>query len=118
MLLAARLLVTRRTVTVPVADGAVSALTGPELLTVAEQVDCLSRAVGRQIGTVPMSLGQAADQMLAAGMDKSVVETIVVGSAWLRAGHSAIRSRFQCHLRAHARSTSRSRRKVGNQPTR
>jgi len=46
MFLAARLLVTRRTVTVPVADGAASALTGPELLTGAEQVDCLSRGGG------------------------------------------------------------------------
>jgi uncharacterized protein YbjT (DUF2867 family) len=74
----------------PLHAGKIYTLTGPELLTMDEQVDCLSRAVGRQIGTVALSLEQAADQMLAAGMDRSVVDMIIIGSAWARAGHNAI----------------------------
>ncbi|TCJ33372.1 MULTISPECIES: NAD(P)H-binding protein [unclassified Parafrankia] len=70
--------------------GKIYTLTGPELLTVAEQAASLSRVTGRRIGTVPMSLEQAADQMLAAGMDRSAVEVIIIGSAWVRAGRNAI----------------------------
>ncbi|MCM3885516.1 NAD(P)H-binding protein [Frankia sp. R82] len=74
----------------PAHVGKIYTLTGPGLLTVAEQADCLSRVTGRRVDTVAVSLEQAADQMLAAGMDRSTVEVIITGSAWARAGHNAV----------------------------
>ncbi|WP_397311975.1 NAD(P)H-binding protein [Parafrankia sp. CH37] len=70
--------------------GRIYTLTGPELLTMTEQVTCLSRAVGRRIDTVAVSPERAADEMLAAGMDRSAVDMIITGAAWVRAGHNAI----------------------------
>jgi len=66
------------------------ALTGPELLTVADQASCLTRVLGRRVDTVDLSLDQTAGQLLAAGMDRSAVDMIIVGIAWARAGHNAI----------------------------
>jgi uncharacterized protein YbjT (DUF2867 family) len=65
-------------------------LTGPELLGVPEQASVLARVLGRSVQTVDLPLEVAREQLLASGMDSAVVEAIVVGSAWVRAGHNAI----------------------------
>ncbi len=65
-------------------------LTGPDLLSVPDQAACLARALGHPVATVDLNLDEAAEQMRASGMDASVVEMIIVGSAFARAGHNAI----------------------------
>jgi len=70
--------------------GQVYTLTGPELLSVPDQADRLEHVLGRPVKTVDQPLDVARAQMLASGMDSSVVDVIVTGSAWVRAGRNAI----------------------------
>jgi uncharacterized protein YbjT (DUF2867 family) len=70
--------------------GHVYTLTGPELLSVPDQADRLEQALGRPVKTVDLPLDVARAQMLASGMDSSIVDVIITGSAWVRAGHNAI----------------------------
>jgi hypothetical protein len=46
--------------------------------------------LGFPVATVDVPLAAARAQMNASGMDKSVVDTIITGSAWARAGHNAV----------------------------
>lgn len=70
--------------------GQIYALTGPELLSVPDQAARLEHLLGRPVNTVDLPLNAARAQMLASGMDISVVDVIITGSAWVRAGHNAI----------------------------
>jgi uncharacterized protein YbjT (DUF2867 family) len=74
----------------PVHVGQTYTLTGPELLSVPDQADRLEHLLGRPVTTVDLPLDEARAQMLASGMDSSVVDLIITGSAWVRAGHNAI----------------------------
>lgn len=65
-------------------------LTGPDLLSVPEQADCLARVLGHPIDTIDLSLDEATEQMLASGIDPSAVDVVVVGSSWAKAGYNAI----------------------------
>jgi uncharacterized protein YbjT (DUF2867 family) len=65
-------------------------LTGPDLLSVPDQAGRLERLLGRPVKTVDVPLDMARAQMLASGMHPSVVDIIITGSAWVRAGNNAI----------------------------
>lgn len=82
----------------PAHAGQTYTLTGPDLLTVPDQAACLSHVLGHPVATTDLSLDEAAAQMLASGMDPSVVDMIIVGSAWARAGHNAILTDDVAHI--------------------
>jgi hypothetical protein len=65
-------------------------LTDQELLSVPDQAGRLERVLGRPVNTVDVPLDVTRTQMLASGMDSSVVDVIVTGSAWVWAGQHAI----------------------------
>ncbi|WP_207782376.1 NAD(P)H-binding protein [Phytoactinopolyspora limicola] len=65
-------------------------LTGPELLSVADQAAVLERVLGRSIPTVDLSLESAKEQMLSHGQSPAVVDASLIGMGWARAGHNAI----------------------------
>jgi uncharacterized protein YbjT (DUF2867 family) len=65
-------------------------LTGPDLLSVAEQATQLSQVLDRPIAVVDQSLDATRAGLLAAGTDPAVVDAIVAGLGWARAGHNAI----------------------------
>jgi uncharacterized protein YbjT (DUF2867 family) len=76
--------------TSPAHAGETFTLTGPDLLSVSDQATLLEKALGRPVEVVDTPLDVAREQMLASGMDPSVVEMIITGSAWVRTGHNAI----------------------------
>lgn len=65
-------------------------LTGPELLSVPEQVAVLSDVLGRPIDVVDQTLAEARSALLASGMDPAGVATAVAGMGWVRDGRNAI----------------------------
>jgi uncharacterized protein YbjT (DUF2867 family) len=65
-------------------------LTGPELLSVPDQVAQLAEALGRRIDIVDQPLDQARSGMVASGMDPAVVDTMIAGMGWVRDGRNAI----------------------------
>lgn len=65
-------------------------LTGPDLLAVPDQAAALQRLLGRPVTTVDLPLDVAREEMLASGMGSSVVDVILTGSGWARAGHNAV----------------------------
>ncbi|OHV31937.1 MULTISPECIES: NAD(P)H-binding protein [Pseudofrankia] len=65
-------------------------LTGPDLLTVPDQASQLQELLGHPVTAVDVPLDIARDQMLASGIDSSVVDVVITGSRWARAGHNAI----------------------------
>lgn len=70
------------------AGGAIT-LTGPEPLSVPDQVACLARVLGREITTVDVPPDQARVRMRSAGMDAPAVEAVVAGATWAREGGNA-----------------------------
>ncbi len=71
-------------------DGQVYTLTGPALLTLAEQVAIIGAAVDRPATTVPVSTADNRAQLLAAGSDPAYVEKIIEGTNYVRDGHNAV----------------------------
>jgi uncharacterized protein YbjT (DUF2867 family) len=65
-------------------------LTGPELVSVPDQVAQLSAVLGRPIEVVDQPLDEARAGMLAAGTDPTVVDAIIAGTGWVRAGRNAV----------------------------
>lgn len=71
-------------------DGRTYTLTGPDLLTVPEQLVVLGEVLGRPIDAVDQAPDAARRDMLAAGTDEAVVDAMLVGAAWVRAGRNAV----------------------------
>jgi uncharacterized protein YbjT (DUF2867 family) len=67
-------------------------LTGPELLSVPQQARQLAEIIGRPVRTADVPADVAREQLLGAGLTPLAVEAIIVGSAWARAGHNAVRT--------------------------
>ena len=63
-------------------------LTGPELLSVPDQVAQLGEVLGRRIATVDLGPEDARGQL--AGMGEDFVDTVIEGAAYVRAGHNAV----------------------------
>jgi uncharacterized protein YbjT (DUF2867 family) len=70
--------------------GQILTLTGPESLSVPDQVAQLSQVLGRELTTKDISLDTAREQMIAAGIDPAFVEVAVDGSAYIREDRNAI----------------------------
>jgi uncharacterized protein YbjT (DUF2867 family) len=64
-------------------------LTGPELLSVSDQAAQLAAELGREVRAVDVPLEVGRQQMLAAGMDVSVVDMAISGAALLRSEGAA-----------------------------
>jgi uncharacterized protein YbjT (DUF2867 family) len=64
--------------------------TGPDLLSVPDQAAVLTAVLGLPVRSTDTPLDDARAQMLASGMDRAVVDVIVTGLAWTRAGHNAV----------------------------
>lgn len=71
-------------------DGLALALTGPDLVSVPDQVAQLSDVLDQPINTVDVPLETAREQMLASGLDPSVVDVAVRGSQLVRDGGNAV----------------------------
>lgn len=67
-------------------------LTGPELLTAADQAAALAAILGHPIEVVDVPEEQARGHMLAAGMSAEYVDGALAGQAYLRAGRNAVRT--------------------------
>jgi len=65
-------------------------LTGPELLSVPDQAAQLATALGRPVAVVDQSLDEARSGMLASGMAPDVVDPMIAGMGWVRAGRNAV----------------------------
>ncbi|TDD02060.1 NAD-dependent epimerase/dehydratase family protein [Nonomuraea deserti] len=72
-----------------VGAGQTITLTGPELLSVPDQVARLARVLGRQITTVDVPPDQARERMRSSGMAGPAIETVVAGATWAREGGNA-----------------------------
>jgi uncharacterized protein YbjT (DUF2867 family) len=70
--------------------GAAYTLTGPETISVPEQVAQLADLLGHPIGTVDIPLEAVREQTLAAGFDASVAEVAVRGAQLVRDGGNAV----------------------------
>jgi uncharacterized protein YbjT (DUF2867 family) len=71
-------------------DDATHTLTGPELLSVPDQVSQLATELGRTITTVDVPPHAVRQQLLSAGFDPSVAESAVDGYQLVRDGGNAI----------------------------
>ena len=71
-------------------DGAAHTLTGPELVSVPDQVAQLAEELGRPVDTVDLPPDAVRQQMLAAGVDPSVIDVAVRGYELVRAGGNAL----------------------------
>jgi uncharacterized protein YbjT (DUF2867 family) len=65
-------------------------LTGPELLSAADQAARLGEALGRAVTTVDVPLDVAREQMLDSGMDNGFVDAALRGLQIIADGHNAI----------------------------
>jgi uncharacterized protein YbjT (DUF2867 family) len=70
--------------------GRVHTLTGPELLTAADQAAQLATVLSRPVELVDQSLDETRAGLLASGMEPTLVATVITGMGWARAGHNAI----------------------------
>ncbi|HEY0693092.1 MAG TPA: NAD(P)H-binding protein [Kribbella sp.] len=71
-------------------DGAAHTLTGPELLSVPDQVAVLAEELGRPIETVDVPPDAVRQQMLSTGLEPSVIDVAVHGYQLVRAGGNAV----------------------------
>lgn len=71
-------------------DGMALTLTGPDLVSVPDQVAQLSEVLGQPISAVDVPLEAAREQMLASGLDPSVVDVAVRGFQLVRDGGNAV----------------------------
>jgi uncharacterized protein YbjT (DUF2867 family) len=76
--------------TSPNHEGQTYTLTGPELLSVPDQVARLGGVLGRTIETIDVPLDVARERMLASGMDSTFVDAAITGTAIIRAGGNEI----------------------------
>jgi uncharacterized protein YbjT (DUF2867 family) len=67
-------------------DGQIYTLTGPELLSVPDQVAQLSDVLGRQLTVTDVPPAVAADQLRAAGFDQAVITVATRGAELIRSG--------------------------------
>jgi len=70
-------------------EGQAYSLTGPEALTIGEQVKILSDAIGKPIEYVPISDEQARKGMQQAGMPGFIIDALVPFAAYVRDGKGA-----------------------------
>jgi uncharacterized protein YbjT (DUF2867 family) len=70
--------------------GRIYTLTGPELLTAAQQAAQLAAVLGRPVEVVDQSLDDARAGLLASGLDPDAADTMVAGLGWSRAGRNAV----------------------------
>ena len=70
-------------------EGQAYSLTGPEALTIGEQVKILSNAIGKPIEYVPISDEQARKGMEQAGMPGFLIDALVPFAAYVRSGQAA-----------------------------
>lgn len=82
--------VAARALTQPGHAGQVYTLTGPELLSVPDQVERLGEAVGRPLATVGLTPSEYAGQLRAAGLDPAFVEVAVAGARLVAGGGNAV----------------------------
>ena len=71
-------------------DGLALTLTGPDLVSVPDQVAQLADVLDKPISTIDVPLEAAREQMLASGLDPSVVDVAVRGSQLVRDGGNAV----------------------------
>jgi uncharacterized protein YbjT (DUF2867 family) len=71
-------------------QGQTYTLTGPELLSVPDQVVQLAEVLGRPVDVVDQSLDETRAGLLASGLDPAVVDTMVAGMGWVRDGRNAV----------------------------
>jgi uncharacterized protein YbjT (DUF2867 family) len=71
-------------------NGMTLTLTGPDLVSVPDQAAHLSEVLDQPISTVDVPLEAAREQMLASGLDPSVVDVAVRGSQLVRDGGNAV----------------------------
>jgi len=71
-------------------EGRAYTLTGPDLLSVPDQVAQLEKALGRTIEVVDVPLEAARERMLAAGMDGEIVAGMVKGLGIIRDGGNEV----------------------------
>jgi uncharacterized protein YbjT (DUF2867 family) len=71
-------------------DNRVYTLTGPELLSTADQAALLGEALGQDIKTIDIPLETARREMLGSGMDAAFVEAAIRGIEIIAAGHNAV----------------------------
>ncbi|MFF1822455.1 NAD(P)H-binding protein [Kribbella sp. NPDC058245] len=67
-------------------DGQLYTLSGPEFLSVPDQVAQLSEVIGRELTVVDVPIEIAAEQLRASGVDELVVSTMVKGTKLIRSG--------------------------------
>lgn len=67
-------------------------LTGPELLSTADQADILARVTGRPVGHVDLSVEESQARLVTAGMTPEAVAAASLGMRWARAGHAEVRT--------------------------
>jgi len=70
-------------------EGKTYHLTGPEALSVGEQVDILSEALGRRIEYVPITDDVARKGMEKAGMPALIIDALIPFAAFIRSGRAA-----------------------------
>lgn len=71
-------------------NGETLTLTGPDLVSVPDQAAQLSEVLGQPISTVDVPLEAAREQMLASGLDPSVVDVAIRGSQLVSDGGNAV----------------------------
>lgn len=72
------------------AAGRTYTLTGPDLLDVPDQADCLEQVLRHPVKTVDVPLDTARKQMLGHGMDNSLVDAVITAFGWVRSGGNAV----------------------------
>ncbi|MFF3613120.1 SDR family oxidoreductase [Streptomyces sp. NPDC002580] len=70
--------------------GLVHTLTGPELLTTADQAAALAEVLGRPVTTVDVPPGELRARLLRAGMPDTYAEGVLAGTAYVRRGGNAV----------------------------
>ncbi|WP_369263454.1 NAD(P)H-binding protein [Streptomyces sp. R35] len=70
--------------------GRVYTLTGPELLTTADQAATLAEVLGRPVATVDVPPDALRAQFLEAGISETYAESVLAGTAYVRRGGNAV----------------------------
>ncbi|MFD8495053.1 NAD(P)H-binding protein [Amycolatopsis sp. NPDC059657] len=71
-------------------EGKVYSLTGPELLTTADQAAQLGAAIGTALTTIDVPIGSVRAQLLASGMDTAFADATITGLEIIRSGRNAV----------------------------
>jgi (4-alkanoyl-5-oxo-2,5-dihydrofuran-3-yl)methyl phosphate reductase len=82
--------VAARTLTEPGHDGRAYPLTGPELLSPADQVDRLSAVLGRSLSLIDVPPEAAKQSMIDSGMPGGLADAVVATMAMAGSGHAAV----------------------------